>query len=183
MRLEENTTDYIGSENNVRKDEYKELENEYNDNYDDSNYDNYDDGNYDNYDGQDANYDYQNDEYADENEYSNEGYADVNYPEDNYPNYGYDGDFEMSNEDIRAEIRHKRRVRNKIIVMIVTVFLLAGIAFGGYVGVTKLIDVFGTSSQSSDLKKELREREDAIRNQQESDETIAVEAPEDGQDG
>lgn len=156
----------------MRKDEYKDIDDTY---YEDYNNEAYDDS----YDGEiNSGYGYQNDGYVDEENpgtYYQEEYTNDGYDANNYQDYGYDGDYEMSSEDERAEIRHRRRVRNKIIVVTVTVLLLIGIAFGGYIGVTKLMNVIGSETE---LNKELKQRVKDIQGNQESSGEISVEAPE-----
>jgi len=150
------------------------------DNKDNSDYQDYPDGNS-QYEGplyEEASYEESQEEYLDNSDYrpGNGGYTDYNYQDEQY-----EGNYEMSEEDMRAEFRHKRRVRNKIIVVIVTLILLLGIAAGSYYGVTKLIDVIGTPKES-ELNKELKERENALLELGQDDsgeqEQIAVEAPE-----
>ncbi len=61
---------------------------------------------------------------------------------------GYEDDGVVSELDRRA-YRHRRRVRNQIIVTVVTILLLAGIAAGCVFGVSKLAGMFGTGTSGA----------------------------------
>ena len=105
-----------------------------------------------------------------------EDYDEEEYDEEDYEEYDdeYDDDEEYDEEDYyedRAAFRHSRRIKNQIIVWIVTVILLALVVIGVIFGINTIIDRISASKAATEqmLQEQAEENKDG--------EPVAVEAP------
>lgn len=121
-------------------------------------------------------YDEDSEEYEDE-EYEEDSEA---YEEDSdeYEEEEYDEDpdeyEEEYTEEDRAYFRHKRRVRNQIIAIIVFIILVAGITIGAIFGINTVLNNV-ERSQAAELQKQIKEMENSVS--EEAEEPASIDTP------